>query len=113
MAVGYALGFLTAPRSGKRTRNKLKDSKDPVADIEKDLKDIYTDTKTALIKLTKDKPELTANLIKLKDKATASQGRVKELLSAIHGHDDVDGDLDLALKDAKESLSALKRYLSE
>ncbi len=113
IAVGYVLGLLTAPRSGKRTRTKIKNSKDLVADIEKDLKDIYSQTKEVLAKLAQEQPKLTEDLKKLKEQAMSSQSKVKDLLSAIHGHDNFDEDLTTTIKDAKKALESLKHYLSK
>jgi gas vesicle protein len=113
VALGYALGLLTAPRSGKRTRSKIKNSKDPVSDIEKELKDLYSQTKKVLAKLAADEPKLNENLKKLKEQAMSSQAKVKDLLSAIHGHDEIDTDLDTAINEAKDALKSLKQYLSK
>lgn len=113
VAVGYVLGLLTAPRSGKRTRTKIKNSKDLVADIEKDLKDVYSQTKEVLAKLAQEDPRVTEDFKKLKEQAISSQSKVKDLLSAIHGHDNFDTDLVSTMKEAKKALNSLKDYLSK
>ena len=114
MFIGYAVGILTAPRSGKQTRRKIEQkATNSVRDIEKELKIVYKDTKDYLDKLAKDNPTLTNKVKDAKSKAQKSQIKVKELLSAIHGQDNVDEDLDSALKSAKVALSDLKRYISK
>ena len=77
LALGYVIGVLTAPRSGKRTRSKIKNSKDRVSDIEKELKDLYSQTKTVLTKLSKDEPKLTENLKKLKNRLLLPRPRLR------------------------------------
>lgn len=112
--IGYLVGLLTAPRSGKQTRGKIKDdAKNSVAALEKQLKIVYKDTKEYLDKLSKDSPEVTSKVKDAKAAAEKSQTKVKQLLSAIHGGDNVDDDLDSALKSAKSTLADLKRYISK
>jgi gas vesicle protein len=116
-ALGYGLGILTAPRSGKQTRGKIKkttnDSINSVTDIEKDLKKVYSQTKEILTNFSKENPTLNAKLKKTVSAAQKSQSKVKDLLSAIHGQDNVDDDLSAALKNAKKSLDEIKKYIKK
>lgn len=114
MFVGYAAGLLTAPRSGKQTRRRIKkEAKSSVNDMEKQLKVVYKDTKQYLDKLAEDSPKVTTKLKEAKSTAQKSQTKVKQLLSAIHGEDNFDDDLESALKSAKTSLDNLKHYISK
>lgn len=114
VALGYALGVITAPRSGKQTRRRIKKStKKSVRDIERDLKTVYSQTKATLNIVAKDNPEVTAKIKNAKEAAQKSQSKVKNLLSAIHGQDNVDDDLEAALKDAKSVLQDLKQFITK
>jgi signal transduction histidine kinase len=66
-----------------------------------------------LDKLAKDNPKLTTKVKEAKTTAQKSQTKVKQLITAIHGQDNYDDDLESALKSAKTALSDLKRYLSK
>lgn len=111
-ALGYGLGVLTAPRSGRQTRKHLKKAADnSVSDIEKDLKKVYSQTKDSLSEFNRKNPSLNSKLKTVSSSALKSQAKVKELLSAIHGQDNVDDDLSAALNSAKSSLAELKKYL--
>lgn len=114
LAIGYALGILTAPKSGKQTRKRLrKTAKNSMYDMERDLKTIYSQTKNTLDQLAKDNPTLSSRYNNAKDLAEKSQHKLKGLISAIHGHDNVDEDLEAALKDAKSALMGLKSFLKK
>ncbi|MHB1864594.1 MAG: hypothetical protein ACYCPS_00290 [Candidatus Saccharimonadales bacterium] len=114
IALGYALGILTAPKSGKQTRKTLKNTnKNALPDIERDLKTIYSQTKTTLDKLATNNPELADRYKAAKRAADSSQEKIKQLLSAINGQDNVDEDLAKVLSDAKQVLADLNKYLKK
>lgn len=114
IALGYALGILTAPKSGKQTRKKIKKTaKNSVSDIERDLKTIYSQTKDTLDKLSKNNPEITSKYKDVKSTATKSQAKLKNILSSLHGQDNLDEDLTNALKDSKQVLADLKNFLKK
>jgi len=114
LAVGYALGILTAPQSGKQTRKDIKDkATNSVSDLERDLKTIYSQTKATLDKLAKDNPKLSDKIKTAKTTAQKSQIKIRDILTAIHGRDNVDDDLEVVLLDAKIALNDLKDYLKK
>lgn len=117
-AVGYLAGLLTAPQSGKETRQDIKDSADKAqAEAEKELKKLHTDLDKALgqAKTNSDKLRGRARdeLNDLTDKAGDSKEKVREMLSAVHEGEAEDKDLERAVKEANKALDHLKKYLKK
>ncbi len=114
--VGYVAGILTAPKSGKETREDIKETANRVVtEVEKDLKKVHAelnvvidDTKELLSgKSTKAKADLQAAY----DLAKEKQAKVKELLSALRDGGASDNpELKKALKEAKSALDHLKKF---
>ena len=111
-AAGFVAGILTAPRSGRRTRDKLKKAAD-LKPLENELKTIYEETKKDLEKLSKDHPKLSAKLDEAKKQALNSQERIQDILKAASGKSGADEDLKASLTEAKKALDSLKKYLSK
>lgn len=115
---GYLAGILTAPKSGKETREDIKDAASKgLNEAEKQLKKLHTefsqvieDAKKRLDSVTgKAKQELETAI----DIAKQGKEKVRVLLSAIHEGDAEDKDLQKAIKDAQAALEELKRYLAK
>lgn len=117
-AAGYLAGILTAPKSGKETREDIKDvTVKGYKEAEKQLKQLHTElnqtieeAKTKVNTMSgKAKDELEAAL------STAKQGKDKarEILSAVHEGEAQDKDLEKAIKDIRASLDHLKKYLAK
>lgn len=115
---GYVAGVLTAPKSGKETRADIKNTASAAkSEAEKKLKEVHselgkalTDVKTKGEELKgKAKDEYTTGL----DKAKAAKEKVREVLSALHDGDAEDPELKKALKDAKDALSHLQKYIKK
>jgi len=113
-AIGYSLGILTAPRSGSATRSKMvyqaKKTKD---DLEAELVEVYNKTKNSLRKVSIDNPKVTSKVKAVKDAAEESQKKIKDLISAMGGNDNLDEDLNAALNNARQALSDLKTYVTK
>lgn len=117
-AAGYLAGILTAPKSGKETRQDIKDTASKgYSEAEKQLKKLHTD-------LNKTLDEAKAKLGTLNGKArdeldaamnVAKQGKDKarEILSAVHEGEAQDKDLQVAIEEARASLEHLKTYLTK
>lgn len=116
--VGFVAGILTAPKSGKETREDIKKvTKNAVREVEKQLKTAYTElqelsTKAAAVIKAGGK-EAKKDLTKASDRAKEAQARVKEILSAIHEGSADDPELKAALKEAKAAKEHLQKYLAK
>lgn len=115
--VGFLVGILTAPKSGKETRKDLKEStRIALNQAEKDLKSIHTDLQSAIniatesLKTTSNK--LKKDLNKAIDDAKKAQRKVKVILSSIHEGASDDPELRAALVEAKAAKTHLKKFLN-
>lgn len=113
---GFLAGILTAPKSGKDTRKDIKSAAlKAKTEAEKNLKTLHselskriTDTKEQGDKLSgKAKNEFDQIISKAKD----AKEKVREVLSTLHDGDADDPDLKKALKDAKDSLKNLEKFI--
>lgn len=115
--IGYIAGLLTAPKSGKDTREDIKDTANRVvSEAEKQLKQLHSelnividDAKKVLdAKTGKAKEEIVAAFTTAKEK----QVKVKVLLSALRDGGASDNpELTKAATDAKKAVSHLKTFL--
>ena len=117
-AAGYVAGILTAPKSGKETRESIKEAADKSwSEAEKDLKKLHTeldkvikDSKKAGDKVgDKAKKELDG----LVEKAQDTKEKARQVLSAVHEGDAEDKDLKKAIKDANDAIDHLRDYLKK
>lgn len=114
---GFIAGILTAPKSGKETREDIKDTANRVvSEAEKQLKKLHTEMNVVLMdarellqgKSGKAKQDLASAVGAAKEK----QGKVKEILSSLRdGGAADDPELAKAMKEAKAALSHLKKFL--
>lgn len=117
-AVGYVIGVLTAPKSGRETRRDIQQAAMKAkADAEKNLKQLYSEIdaridqgreqlKTASAKVREEYSTAIDSAQKVKDKA-------RQILSRAHEGDVERKELDKAVKDVKSALEHLKKYASE
>lgn len=112
---GFLVGILTAPKSGKETREDLKDStRIAISQAEKDLKAIHTDLQGLLasasttIKTTSKQAK--KDFQKAIRRAKKSQSKVKTVLSSIHEGTSDDPELKAALDEAKAAKAHLKKF---
>jgi len=117
-AAGYLAGILTAPKSGKETREDIKTAaENSVSEAERQLKKLHTELNSALSEATARLGELNgkahAELQKVMDSSTSVKEKAREILSAVHeGHAD-DKDLKKAIAEAEKAVDYLKRYMSK
>ena len=115
---GYVTGVLTAPKSGKETRNDIKDGvSQGLAEAEKQLKHAHTeldglvtDAKDKLSKLSGSAEKPLSDIL---DRAKAAKEKVRVMLSAVHEGDADDKDLEKAIKEANAAIDHLKDYLKK
>lgn len=117
-AAGYIAGILTAPKSGKETREDIKDAAvKTYTAAEKELKVLHTELNKLLGEAGKKAEELKGtakdSLHKAMDGAKVAKEKARELLSAVHEGDADDKDLDNAVKEAKKAADHLKNYLKK
>jgi gas vesicle protein len=117
-AAGYLAGILTAPKSGKETREDIKEAAErSVSEAERRLKKLHTELNTVISEATSRLEELNgkahAELKKVMDSSQTTKEKAREILSAVHeGHAD-DKDLKKAIAEAEKAVDYLKRYLTK
>jgi gas vesicle protein len=115
---GYLAGILTAPQSGKDTRQDIKDNAGKgLAEAEKELKKLHTELDKAIKQAKDNSGDLRG---RAKDEfndfiesARDSKEKVREVLSAVHEGEAEDKDLAKAVKQANNALANLKKYLKK
>lgn len=117
-AAGYVTGILTAPKSGKETREDIKKTaQNTMSDAEKELKKLHTELVALLDESKKKGGNLSAKATKelsvLVDKAKDSKEKAREVLSAIHEGDAEDKDLREAIAEANKAIEHIKGYLKK
>jgi gas vesicle protein len=112
--VGLITGFLTAPKSGKETREDIKEKADQLTEnAEKELKVLYRELSAYADKVRKEidiaagktKKELEGLQVKLE----ASKDSIKDLLSTIRDGGADDKTIKAVIKQAKELGKELKK----
>lgn len=116
--VGFAAGVLTAPRSGWRTRKKLSESASKArVDGEKQLKQLYSELQNLIkeseTRVKKSKLKVDNEFKKQLENSKKTRIKVKMLLSAIHGGEATDPDLNQMLVEAKKAKSNLSKFLKK
>jgi gas vesicle protein len=117
-AAGYIAGILTAPKSGKETRQDIKETAvRTYTAAEKELKSLHTELSKLMDEAGKRAGDLKGSAQKNLDKAVAgakvAKEKARELLSAVHEGDAEDKDLDNAVKEAKKAVEHLRSYLKK
>jgi gas vesicle protein len=115
---GYVAGLLTAPKSGKETRQDIKEgAKRGLNEAEKQLKGLHTELDKLIAEAKGKKSELTdkaqKELSSLLDKAKDSKEKARTVLSSLHEGDAEDKDLKQAIGDATKAIEHLRTYLSK
>jgi len=116
---GYVAGILTAPKSGKETRQDIKEGvQQGVAEAEKQLKKAHTQM-TELIAEGKKKAETLKGVAQKDlqialDKTNNVKEKARDMLSALHeGNGPEDKELRKAIEEANKSIEHLRSYLKK
>ena len=101
---GYLAGLLTAPQSGKETRQDIKDvTSRGMYEAERQLKQRFEHCH----------PSNRASIGKKMERARRAKETAREILSAVHEGRAEDKELEKAVKDAQKAVSHLKGYLKK
>lgn len=116
--VGYVAGILTAPKSGKETRQDVKDAAVRTKqEAEKRLKALHSNIESLIDEGKKKTQKLSEAAQQDWDKVVANalvaKEKVREVLSALHEGDVDDKDLKKAMKEAASAVDHLKAYLAK
>jgi gas vesicle protein len=117
-AIGVVVGVLFAPKSGKETRQDIKDtSAKALAKLEEQAKKLQAELSDLIDKADaqfKDKTQVVTEKAKhLVEQARHSRDALTVLAKSVKAGEADDKDLDKAIKKAKESKDALATYLKK
>lgn len=116
--VGYIAGILTAPKSGKETRQDIKNvalevKKEAEAKLKvlnNELSKLISEGTARLGSLAGKAKEELEQAIK---KAQSAKQKAREVLSAIHEGEADDADLEKAVKEANKAIDHLKKFVKK
>jgi gas vesicle protein len=116
--IGYVTGILTAPKSGKETREDVKNAAVKAkTEAEKTLKRLHSEINEQIERAKKLAEKLHENGKKELDAMIASARTAKEkardMLTALHDGDVEDKDLKSAIKDVNMAIDHLRAYLDK
>jgi gas vesicle protein len=117
-AAGYVAGVLTAPKSGKETREDIQEAAHHTAsEAERNLKDLHNELDHLIDEATLKAENLKATAKKDVQAAAAKAAKAKEkvrvVLTAVHEGSAVDKDLQKATEDAKKAVDHLKKFITK
>jgi len=113
---GFVAGILTAPKSGKETREDIKTGAVKAkTEAEKKLKEIYSELNTLIDQAQEKGKELSGKAKQEFDevykKAVDAKDKVRTIISSLHEGDADDPDLKKALAESKAALTSLQKYM--
>lgn len=115
---GYVAGVLTAPKSGKETRDDIKTkANETYTAAEKELKKLHTELGDVLAETGERVAKLRGKSEKSLDDAVAkgkkAKEKAREVLSGLHDGDVEDKDLKKAIAEATKAVENLRNYLKK
>ncbi len=115
---GYAVGLLTAPRSGRETRKDLqKKATRAKTEAEKKLKVLHSELNVLIadgrVRVGKAKSDIRIKYADALDKAQVAKEKAREILSAVHEGDADDKDLQKAIKEVNSAIEHLRKYANK
>lgn len=116
--ISYVTGLLTAPKSGRETREEIrKRANNAKTETERKLKQAHTELNDTIEELsTKAKTKKSSadkELKKALDQADNVRQKTREILSAVHEGEAHDHDLEKALADVKQALKHVKTFIKK
>jgi len=117
-AAGYVAGILTAPKSGKETRQDIKDKAvETYAVAEKQLKKLHTELGQLIAQITekaKDLREKGGNKFDdILSQSHKAKDKAREMLTSLHEGEAEDEDLKKAIAEATKAISNLRTFLEK
>lgn len=117
-AAGYVAGILTAPKSGRETRQDIAQTADrTIREVEKRLKFAYSELSQLVASASDRAQEISGRakveLEALVGKANIAKEKVRQTLSSFHEGEVTDDDLKAAVDDAEDSIDDLRRFLDK
>lgn len=117
-AAGYLAGLLTAPQSGKETRQDVKESAlRGMREAERQLKKLHTELNDILAEASEKTDKLSGKAKEELDVAMAAtrvaKEKAREILSAVHEGKAEDKELQKAVKEAQKAIAHMKNYLKK
>lgn len=115
---GYIAGILTAPKSGKQTRNDMKNAaQNGMKEAETEAKKLQTEAEE-LLKEAKAKgadlnDKARKELSELADKAKVAKDKTTTLLVAVKNGEADDKELQRALDQARNAIKNVRKYLKK
>jgi len=116
--IGYIVGILTAPKSGKETRGDIHHNASKAkTEGEKQLKSLYSDLQDTIDKAnqqtSKAKGKATKEYKDAVAKADAARAKAKLLLSALHDGDADDPNLKAVIKEVSSAKTNLVKFIKK
>ncbi len=117
-AAGYVAGILTAPKSGKETREDIKEKAvETYAAAEKQLKKLHTELSDVLeqvnAKLKELREEGGRRFEEVLARSHKAKDKTREMLSSLHDGGAEDKDLQKAINEATKAVEDLRAYLKK
>lgn len=117
-AAGYVAGILTAPKSGKDTRQDIKDkAAETYAAAEKELKKLHTELSDVLAQVGKKTKELREKggrkFDDVLNQSNKAKDKAREMLTSLHEGEAEDKDLKKAIAEATAAISNLRTFLEK
>ena len=115
---GYIAGILTAPKSGKETREDVKNAAvETYTTAEKELKKLHTELNDVIAEGVDRLGGLRGKSEKSLDEAVTkgkqAKEKAREILSGLHDGDVEDQDLKKAIAEATKAVENLRNYLKK
>lgn len=118
VVAGYVAGILTAPKSGRDTREELRDAtSNTLTSAERQLKRLHTDLARTIDEAKDTGDDMNKKALKERDdlieRAKDARQKAREILSSVHEGQAEDKELNRAIQDASRALEHLKKFLTK